>query len=221
MCYNKCGDIMNTIKTIDLWTEARNNHYDCFNGAFIDGFCNDCVAFDKYKVIKNCNCIIDVQPNKFNINNKHNAIIFYKDNKPVRLLVCNKNTDVDKCIDVALKQDFDNGIVLDLFNKYNIQREDIDLGENAIGKDEFDEEIDVGSCDRWGLLYSMLKGYYTESDSEYGNFLNDKYYFIPNLLIKYSLVVLDDSFEIIHKCAFINEDETRIIPIQENSKLVL
>ena len=29
---------MNNIKTIDLWTEQYNNHYECFNGAFIDGF---------------------------------------------------------------------------------------------------------------------------------------------------------------------------------------
>lgn len=26
------------IKTIDLWTEQYKNHYECFNGAFVDGF---------------------------------------------------------------------------------------------------------------------------------------------------------------------------------------
>ncbi len=29
---------MQTIKTIDLWTEQYTNHYECFNGAFVDGF---------------------------------------------------------------------------------------------------------------------------------------------------------------------------------------
>lgn len=29
---------MEIIKTIDLWTEQHNNHYECFNGAFVDGF---------------------------------------------------------------------------------------------------------------------------------------------------------------------------------------
>lgn len=28
---------MNFIQTIDLWTEQRDNHYECFNGAFVDG----------------------------------------------------------------------------------------------------------------------------------------------------------------------------------------
>ena len=67
----------------------------------------------------------------------------------------------------------------------------------------------------------MLKGLYTESDSDYGNFANDKYYFIPNIFVKYSLVVENEKFEILHKCAFINVIETRLIPIQENSSLTL
>ena len=213
---------MDIIQTIDLWTEAKVNHYECFNAAFVDGFDNNTIAFDKYKVIKNCNCIIDVNLKTINIKNKHHAIIFYKDNKPVRLMVINKNTDVDKCINIALNQFFADGILSDLFEKNNIQREDIDLMEEPIYKDDEDrDEIDVGSCDRWSLLYNMLKGYYTESESEYGNFANDKYYFIPNLSIKYHLIVGNEQFEIIHKCAFMNIIKTRIIPIQENSSLTM
>lgn len=29
---------MKEIKTIDLWTEQKENHYECFNGCFVDGF---------------------------------------------------------------------------------------------------------------------------------------------------------------------------------------
>ncbi len=211
---------MNIIRTIDLWTEGKDNHYECFNGAFVDGFDSNNIAFDKYKVVRNCNCIIDIELDNINIKNKHNAIIFYKNNKPVRLLVINKNTNIDKCIQVALNQFFASGILLDIFLKNNIQREDIDLKEEPIFKQNVDkEEIDVGSCDRWNLLYNMLKGFYTESESDYGNFSNDKYYFIPNLSLKYSLIVEDLKFEIVHKCAFINIIETRLIPIQENSSL--
>ena len=213
---------MNLIQTIDLWTEAKDNHYECFNGAFVDGFEDDIIAFDKYKVVRNCNCLIDVGSKTINIKNKHHAIIFYKDNKPVRLMVMNKNTDIDKCINVALNQFFAEGVLSDMFEKNNIQREDIDLKEEPIYKDDEDkEEIDVGSCDRWSLLYNMLKGFYTESESEYGNFTNDKYYFIPNLPIKYELTVGDEHFEIVHKCAFMNTIKTRLIPIQENSSLTL
>lgn len=46
------------IKTIDLWTEQFKNHYECFNGAFVDGFENNNIPFDRYKIVKNCNCII-------------------------------------------------------------------------------------------------------------------------------------------------------------------
>lgn len=213
---------MNIIKTIDLWTEARNSHYECFKGAFVDGFDDGKIVFDKYKVIRNCNCIVDVNPKTINIKNKHHAIIFYKEEKPVRLLVANKDTNIDKCISVALNQFFADGILSDLFEKNNIQREDIDLMEKPIYKDDKDkEEIDVGSCDRWSLLYNMLKGFYTESESEYGNFANDKYFFIPNLSIKYKLTVFDKQFEIVHKCAFMNTIETRLILIQENSSLTL
>ena len=46
------------IKTIDLETEQFKNHYECFNGAFVDGFENNNIPFDRYKIVKNCNCII-------------------------------------------------------------------------------------------------------------------------------------------------------------------
>lgn len=213
---------MNTIKTIDLWIEPKENQYEGFNGAFVDGFSNGNIAFDKYKVVKNCNCTIEVSSKDIIVNNKHNAIIFYKNNKPVRLYVINKNTDIDKCINIALNQYFEDGLLSDLFNKYNIQREDIDLKEEPIfNGNEDKEEIDVGSCDRWSLLYNMLKGFYTEDDSEYGNFANDKYYFMPNLLVSLKLNVENEQFEITHRCAFINTIKTRLIPIQENSSLTL
>ena len=32
---------MNIIRTIDLWTEPNDNQYECFNGAFVDGFENN------------------------------------------------------------------------------------------------------------------------------------------------------------------------------------
>ena len=81
------------------------------------------------------------------------------------------------------------------------------------------KEIDVGSCDRWKLLYNMLKGSYTEDDTPYGNFQSDKYEFNPNITIKYELKTDTDNFIIEHNCAFINEIKTRIIPIQDNSRL--
>lgn len=212
---------MKTIRTIDLWTEQHENHYECFNGAFVDGFENSKIPFDEYKIIKNCNCIITVSLNDIHISNKHNAIVFYKDNIPVRLLVINKNTDLDKCIDVALNQYFEDSILKDYYNKLEIKFSIIDMKEESIFKetDDITKETDIGSCDRWKLLYNMLKGSYTESDTSYGNFESDKYEFIPSLFIKYELITDSEKFEIEHKCAFINTIKTRLIPIQENSDL--
>lgn len=212
---------MKTIKTIDLWTEQHENHYVCFNGAFVDGFDENRIPFDEYKIIKNCNCIIDVSSKDIHISNKHNAIVFYKDKIPVRLMVINKNTDVDKCIDIALNQNFEDTSLRDYYKKLNIRFSTIDMKEKSIFKenDDITKETDTGSCDRWKLLYNMLKGSYTESNTTYGNFESDKYEFIPNLSIKYELVTDSEKFEIEHKCAFINTIKTRVIPIQEHSDL--
>ena len=211
---------MKTIKSIDLWTEQNENHYECFNGAFVDGFENNKIAFDEYKIIKNCNCIITVNNPNINIRNKHNAIVFYKDKNPVRLMVINKNTDIDKCIKIALTQYFENETLQVLYDNLQIKSSIIDIKETPIFNNaDFIKEIDVGSCDRWNLLYNMLKGSYTESNTQYGNYQSDKYEFIPNIFIKYELTTDTEKFEIEHKCAFINTIETRIIPIQENSNL--
>ena len=211
---------MKTIKSIDLWTEQNENHYECFNGAFVDGFENNKIAFDEYKIIKNCNCIITVNNPNINISNKHNAIVFYKDKNPVRLMVINKNTDIDKCIKIALNQYFENETLQVLYDNLQIKSSIIDMNETSIFNNaNFNKEIDVGSCDRWNLLYNMLKGSYTESNTQYGNYESDKYEFIPNIFIKYELTTDTEKFEIEHKCAFINTIKTRIIPIQENSNL--
>lgn len=211
---------MKTIKSIDLWTEQNENHYECFNGAFVDGFENNKIAFDEYKIIKNCNCIITVNNPNINISNKHNAIVFYKDKNPIRLMVINKNTDIDKCIKIALNQYFENETLQVLYDNLQIKSSIIDMNETSIFNNaNFNKEIDVGSCDRWNLLYNMLKGSYTESNTQYGNYESDKYEFIPNIFIKYELTTDTEKFEIEHKCAFINTIQTRIIPIQENSSL--
>lgn len=136
-------------------------------------------------------------------------------------MVLNKNTDVDRCIEIALNQYFKDSTLKDYYDKLNIKSSVIDMKEKSIFKetDDINKETDIGSCDRWKLLYNMLKGSYTESDTSYGNFASDKYEFIPNLHIKYELTTDSEKFVIEHKCAFINTIKTRLIPIQEKSSL--
>ena len=212
---------MSIIKTIDLWTEQLDNHLECFMGAFVDGFENGDIPFDSYKVIKHCNCIITSNQGNINIRNKHNAIIFYKNNKPVRLMVINQNTDVDACIATALNQTLDNSTLNEIYASCNITRTDIDLRQQPIDNDSLSEqEIDVGSCDRPNLLNSMLEGSYTQSDTDYGKSNNDSdYQFVSDTFIQYQLMTDNEYFDIEHHCAFINETMTRIIPLQDNSLL--
>lgn len=210
----------NVIKTIDLWTEQHKNHYECFNGCFVDGFDGSSVPFDRYKIVKNCNCEIFVGNKNVNISNKHHAIIFYKESKPIRLIAINKDTDVEKCVNIALSQMFGNVQLKEIYENIGIKSEVINLNEKPVfNQSNPADEIDVGSCDRWNLLFSMLKGSYTESETSYGNFQSDKYEFIPNIKIVYKLKVKKEMFLIEHECAFINSIKTRIIPIQKNSPL--
>lgn len=169
---------------------------------------------------KNCNYAITVKGKNINIRNNHNAIVFYKEENPVRLMVINEKTELDKCINISLNQNFEDSILQDLYNKLNIKTSVVDMKEKPIinGIDAKDE-LDVGSCDRWNLLKNMLQGLYTETNNAYGNFSSDKYYFIPNLFIKYDLITDREKFEIEHNCTFMNTARTRIIPIQENSPL--
>lgn len=211
---------MNLITTIDLWTEQHDNHFECFNGAFVDGFEGDHVPFDEYKIVKNCNCVITTKSKDIRIANKHNVLVFYEDRTPTRLVALNRATDIEKCIDIALNQYFGDGVLRDLYTKLGIKSSTVDLQEPPIfNGNEETTEIDVGSCDRWGLLYNMLQGLYTEANNSYGNFSDDKYYFIPNLHLEYNLKTDAEEFKIVHKCAFMNTAKTRLIPIQEGSPL--
>lgn len=213
---------MKVIKTIDLWTEQKDNHYECFNGAFVDGFENrgGGIPFDSFKIVKNCNCKISCDKEDIHISNKHNAIIFYKKAEPVRLVVANQKTDIDRCVDVALNQLFEGEPLSKLFKKKKIMMSCVDLKEKPVFNNASkSKEIDVGSCDRWNLLFNMLKGSYTESQTNYGNFGSSKYEFIPEISIEYNLKVEDESFCIKHSCAFVNDIKTRLIPIQDFSKL--
>ena len=212
---------MKVIRTIDLWTEQLENHLDCFTGAFVDGFESGDIPFDTYKVVRNCNCVISTNQPGLNISNKHNAIIFYKNEIPVRLMVINSETDLDRCISEALNQDFKGQPLSNIYAKHGIKRIDADLKQpHIINDSNHEKEMDVGSCDRPSLLNSMLAGSYTESDTDLGKTNADSNFtFVPDVNIQYVLVVEDECFVISHHCAFVNETMTRVIPLQDNSAL--
>ena len=54
-------------------------------------------------------------------------LFFYKDKNPVRLMVINKNTDIDKCIKIALTQYFENETLQVLYDNLQIKSSIIDI----------------------------------------------------------------------------------------------
>ena len=212
---------MKLVRSIDLWTDPKDNHEECFEGAFIDGFNEGDIPFDEYKVVKNCNCEITSSDKSLNITNKHTAIVFFKKGEPVRLLVANEDTNIDECIEKAFNQTVFDIPLKVVFSKLGIKNSSVDLGLEHIhnGADQ-KREIDVGSCDRFELLKSMLEGSYTESSTELGKGnTNIDFKFSPDTIISYNLLTDNEWFFITHHCAFINSDKSRIIPLQNHSKL--
>ncbi len=206
---------MKTIDTIDLWTEQHPNHYDCFNGAFSDGFESERLPYDSYKLIKNCNCLIENNKN-IPIGNKHQAIVFYLKNIPVRLLVADLNTNLEKCVNNALNQQLGKATVKEILNNRNITFSKVDLNEQPkLNAYNGKSEVDIGSCDRLSLLKSMLGGSYTDDQSTYGHFDSTKYFFDKNVSVEYKLKTDNENFDIQHECAFFNDLQTRAIIIQK------
>jgi hypothetical protein len=150
------------------------------------------------------------------IGNKHHAIIYYKDSKPVRLIVCCHDTDVDKLIENATQQKIGNKTLSQIFEQHNIKKTEIDLSEKPVFN-EFNScpEIDTGSCDRFSLMKSMLSGSYTEDDTKFGHFDSTTYFYIQDLSVTYNLSTDRESFEIDHEGGFLNDLKTRIIILQK------
>lgn len=61
----------------------------------------------------------------------------------------------------------------------------------------------------------MLKGSYTEDDTKFRHYDNDKYFYIHNLQITYHLKTDTEIFNIEHDGGFVNELNTRLIPLQK------
>ncbi len=206
------------IESIDLWTEQHKNHHDCFNGAFIDGVEREEFPYDSFKIVRNCNCLIS-NNNNISIGNKHHAIIFYKNSLPIRLMVICRETNIDDLLKTALKQKVGDFLLSQLLTEKQIKSCEINLNEKPLFN-EFNStnEIDVGSCDRFILMKNMLKGSYTEDDTGLGHYDSNKYTYIQNLFVKYSLKTDDEIFEIEHEGGFLNELKTRIIILQKHFK---
>lgn len=209
---------MKTIESIDLWTEQypKGHEFECIKGAFIDGVSSKIIPYDSIEIIRNCDCKITNNAN-LNISNKHNAVIFYKNLSPIRLLVFNYIGDLSKLLAEIFNQKIEKHNLKDLLNKFNVKITKEQL--NSILSQSILEEIDIGSCDNVELLNAMLGGSYSTSDIGFGNNTNPDFVYNKKIKIKYLLKTKSNSFNIKHKGAFINTSQSRIIPIQVNGKI--
>ncbi len=208
------------VKTIDLWTEQypKNHELECIKGAFIDGFESQGLPYDSIEIIKNCNCVISNNAN-LDISNKHNAVIFYKNNNPVRLLVFNYQGDFDKLLSEILKQNIGCTSLKEIFDKNLISINSTLLNGNY--EQNIKPEIDVGSCDNFDLLQSLLGSSYTIDKTGLGNNSNPDFDFNSYTQIEYILKTEHYLFNIEHQGAYINKKKDRIIPIQAEGKIKL
>ncbi len=197
------------VRTIDLWTELEPNSISCFEGAFIDGFVDGERPYDSYKVIYNGNCIIKVDNKKYKVRNKHQAIVFYKGGVPVRLLVANKETNMDRCIGKALEQKVSNEYrimkewgPIDL-SWFQFKRTNVDLHQEPVENGVLiNEEIGVLSCDRPKLLTAMLSGSYTEDEPCCTAAVQVNYAYNGIVSISYYLETDTEVFSIKHGYSF-------------------
>lgn len=66
----------------------------------------------------------------------------------------------------------------------------------------------------------MFNGSYTKSDTGFGKENNNTDFNLDsNIVISYNLLTDNEQFFITHLNAFINDDKSRIIPLQDYSKL--
>jgi len=208
------------IKTTDVWTEQRANHTECFDGAFIDGIENGSVPYDTFKIVLNCNCEISANSDDVVIGNKHNAIVFYKNGKVVRLAVLSNETDVSSCLKSALSQKIGNVSLEEFLQSKGVTQEISDMQEEPIfNEHNGKQEMDAGSCDRLPLLNCMLRGEYTESETSLGNYDCNEFDYVPEIEVTYRLTTDQESFDIKHSGAFINKTRTKIIIIQEDGSI--
>lgn len=217
---------MKTIKTLDLWTEQHRDHFELFNGAFFDGLDikKEILPFDKYKIVKNCNCIITSNTENLPIGNKHNAIVFYKNKKVVRLIVACRDTNIDFAIENALNQVYEGIKLKDFYKSHNVTYKVVDLKQSPV-LNEYNlankYEIDVGSCHTNELLKQMLYGGYTESESKFGHYDNINYLYQKKTKVNYSLQTDEENFKISHEGSFLNSTNTRIIILQLHSEIAI
>ena len=235
---NKLGG-KRIVTKIDLRACPNQDMEKNFIKAFTDGFENDRPRpYDSFCVVHNCNCVITVDgDDRIKVPNKHLAIVFYKkeitgwsfdyrtpveNDRPVRLLLANDDTNIEKLIEVATHHElvdcYGDTIGGRISKKRIIRKPDKDLKQIPL---EFGvkpiEETKVCSCSNTSFLASLINGYYPANANYIKRDELVKAYVTFNkaINITYQLYTDSESFEVRHSGAFVDFSSGIVIPIQQ------
>lgn len=240
----------NAISTIDLWLPHESNRAITYDKVFRAGFdrkgerTNEAItaSYDFYRVVKNCYCDFDCS--EFELPPRRTAIIFYREGKPIRLLVDSiPEKEVEKYINHALVQRVGsaryNSSLTAIYDRLGIASSTIDMAKciptaRAIVHSIWHQKVKMAaskrsnpkqshrrsqkpflsSCDRWDLFLQFI------DNSKHDPALNQSYTFDPKFRLSCFLETKDEVFNINHQGAFVSADRTQYIMIQRNSSIM-
>lgn len=212
---------MKSIYTIDLWIPDDAHRPEIYSKAFRAGFdasraySNKAVAtsYDKVEFYHNCN--VAMSSSLLYLDYRHSAIIFYKDSRPIRLLVDNiPAAEVKKFYNYAIVQRLGaNGrySLQDVLE--NVAIETIDLGEEPKHCNyKHPDQIQIASCDRWDLFLQLIDNMKEDRSA---------YRFDSSSTLRVAATLGQWSFMIMHRGMFYNTEKQHYITLQSASPLVL
>lgn len=206
---------MSIITSIDLWITNNTDNFEEFDAAFADGIGNNPkdIAYDHYLIVKNCHALSACNDPRITVRDKQLAIVFYRHNKPVRLLLSDQHTQVEACISHAVVQRIGNYSLQSLHEKYRITHETISLDSKPLPNDSNNStpEALIYSCDRYSLFKDFLNG------NSPASLQNIDLTYLHDLELTYHLQIDDDSYYISHHGGLVSHDFSRVIPFQKDS----
>lgn len=240
----------NVISTIDLWLPHESNREITYDKVFRAGFdrkgerTNEAItaSYDSYKIVQNCYCDLDCS--EFRLAPRQTAIIFYREGKPIRLLIDNiSDEEVTKYINHALVQRVGsaryNSSLTAIYDRLGITSSTIDMAKcipttRTIVRSIWHQKVKMAipkrsnskrshrrhqkpflaSCDRWDLFLQFI------DNSKHDPALNQSYTFDPKFRLSCFLETNDEVFNIKHQGAYISADRTQYIMIQRNSSIM-
>ena len=208
------------ISTIDLWNQGGKAE-DMVLPALSDEFLKyGHILYNEIQIIKNCRVdyVSDIK-----LPSRSNALLFLRDGVPLRLVLL-KQCDLNKTVNFCFNEKClpNNNSVMDYVNKGEIKIINKDLKQAA--GNEFELEVDNGSCDRKDLLTAMLGGSVSAEGGGQSTVRLKKLQFNPKAEVTVSGETDELKIQIPHKGIINMEFENgvkRCIMLQDNGELPL